>query len=287
MSASGCVSKCVGQAASSSAIWRFSSAMMPTAARVVAPNAAATGAGAASCSERSAARISRARAAILRLRPPRLSADWIAGRPRWAALLGGRCAPQHPQGIAVGQVLEGHQCGRVVLAQRAAQRVGVAGACPDQALMGPGEHLDRLRVETVAGDRAMVVPIGADQIGQQFGIGGIGFGPRDVVAVAIAGHRQRVDREHLIARRGQGSRPTGHGRSRCRSPPDRVPRRARRSARAAAGSRSAPRAVAAMPAAYQLRPSDTHRGGLPTSHRPRRSSITSSSTRLSLNLFRA
>ena len=53
----------------------------------------------------------------------------------------------------------------------------------------------------------MVVPVGAYQIGQQFGIGGIGFGARDVVAVAIAGHRQRVDREHLIAGRGQRPHP--------------------------------------------------------------------------------
>ena len=55
----------------------------------------------------------------------------------------------------------------------------------------------------VAGDRAVVVPIGAHQIGQQFGVPGIGFGARDVVAVAVAGHRQRVDRIHLIAGRGQ------------------------------------------------------------------------------------
>ena len=36
MSASGCVSKCSARVVSSSAIWRFSSAMMPTVARVVA-----------------------------------------------------------------------------------------------------------------------------------------------------------------------------------------------------------------------------------------------------------
>jgi hypothetical protein len=39
-----------------SAIWRFSSAMMLTVARVVAPNATATGPGALSCSVRSVAR---------------------------------------------------------------------------------------------------------------------------------------------------------------------------------------------------------------------------------------
>jgi len=55
---SGCASKCVASSASSSAIWRLSSMMMPTAARVVAANAAVTGVGAASCSVRSAAAIS-------------------------------------------------------------------------------------------------------------------------------------------------------------------------------------------------------------------------------------
>jgi len=58
MSASGCVSECVASCASSSVIWRLSSMMMPTAARVVTANAAVTEAGAASCSVRSAAAIS-------------------------------------------------------------------------------------------------------------------------------------------------------------------------------------------------------------------------------------
>ena len=73
--------------------------------------------------------------------------------------------------------------------------------------MCPGEHLDRLGLGAVAGDRAVVVPVGADQIGQQLGIAGIGFGARDVVAVAVAGHRQRVDRIHLIAGRAQRRHP--------------------------------------------------------------------------------
>ena len=93
MSASGCVSKWLARVVSSSLIWRFSSAMMPTAARVVAANAAVTVAGAASCSVPSAARISRARAAILRCRPPRLSADWIAVRRRWAPCWGWEPGP--------------------------------------------------------------------------------------------------------------------------------------------------------------------------------------------------
>ena len=73
--------------------------------------------------------------------------------------------------------------------------------------MSPGQYLDRVRLEAVAGDGAMVVPVGAHQIGQQFGIGGIGFGARDVMAVAIVGHRHRIDREHLIASRAQRPHP--------------------------------------------------------------------------------
>ena len=68
-----------------------------------------------------------------------------------------------------------------------------------------GENFDRFRIGAVAGDWAVVVPVGAYQIGQQFGIAGIGFGARDVVAVAVVGHRQRVDRIHLIT--GGGQRP--------------------------------------------------------------------------------
>jgi hypothetical protein len=64
MSASGCFSKCSAKVVSSSLIWRLSSAMMPTVARVVAANAAASGAGAVSCWVGSAARISRARGDI-------------------------------------------------------------------------------------------------------------------------------------------------------------------------------------------------------------------------------
>ena len=47
------------------------------------------------------------------------------------------------------------------------------------------------------------MPVGAHQIGQHLGVAGIGLRARDVVAVAIAGHRQRVDRVHLIAGRDQ------------------------------------------------------------------------------------
>jgi hypothetical protein len=65
--------------------------------------------------------------------------------------LGGKGASQYPEGVAVRQIVEGHQRGRVVLPQRRAQGVGVPRAGPNQALVCSGEHLDRLGVGAVAG----------------------------------------------------------------------------------------------------------------------------------------
>ena len=47
----------------------------------------------------------------------------------------------------------------------------------------------------------------ADDLGQEVRIGSIGLGSRGGVPLAVAGHRQRVDREHLVARRDQGGDP--------------------------------------------------------------------------------
>ncbi len=70
------------------------SAMMPTAARVVAANAAVTAEGAASCSARSTAAISSARASRLRCRPALLRADRIFDRLRCAASAGVGARPR-------------------------------------------------------------------------------------------------------------------------------------------------------------------------------------------------
>ncbi|MCW2592187.1 MAG: hypothetical protein JWQ86_4614 [Mycobacterium sp.] len=73
--------------------------------------------------------------------------------------------------------------------------------------MTTGQHLDCFGGIAVTGHHAMVVPVGTDQVGQQLGVGGVGLGPRDVVAVAVAGRSQRVDREHLVSGGGQGIDP--------------------------------------------------------------------------------
>jgi hypothetical protein len=105
----------------------------------------------------------------------RLSADRCAGRLNRAACSGvGR--NQHTQGIAVGEIPEGFQRGRVVLGATRRAAVGLAVTCPDQALVCPGQYCDCLGICAVAGDRAPVVSAGARQIGQQFGIAGMRFG---------------------------------------------------------------------------------------------------------------
>jgi hypothetical protein len=72
-------------------------------------------------------------------------------------------------------------------------------AGPDQALMGAGQHLDRLGQRTVAGDLAVVMAIGADQIGQHLGVPAVGLGPGAAVPVAVAAHGVRIDRIYLVA----------------------------------------------------------------------------------------
>jgi hypothetical protein len=70
-----------------------------------------------------------------------------------------------------------------------------------------GEDLDRLGFGAVAGYRAVVVPVGADQVGQQLGIARIGFRAGDLTAVAIACHGERVDHIHPLPGRTQGLHP--------------------------------------------------------------------------------
>jgi hypothetical protein len=121
-----------------------------------------------------------------------------------AALLGRRC--QRQQGKALGLAELGTKRGqraRVELSKRATQGVDVPLASPDQALVRAGQHLDRLHQRAVAGDLAMVVPVGADQIGQHLSVPTIGLGPRAAMATTVAAHHLRVDRVHLVAGRHQ------------------------------------------------------------------------------------
>ena len=76
-------------------------------------------------------------------------------------------------------------------------RVDVPLPAPDQALVRPGQHLDRLGQRAVAGDLAVVVPVGADQVGQHLGIPAVGLRPRAAVPAAVAADGLWVDRIDL------------------------------------------------------------------------------------------
>jgi hypothetical protein len=90
----------------------------------------------------------------------------------------GRRHLEHGQGVAAAHLgAEGGQRPRVELSQQAAELVDLPSAGPDQALVGAGQDLDRLGQLAVAGDGAVVVPVGPDQVGQDLGIGSIGLAP--------------------------------------------------------------------------------------------------------------
>jgi hypothetical protein len=50
----------------------------------------------------------------------------------------------------------------------------------------------------------MIVPVGADQVGQHLGIGCVGLGPGAVMAAAVAADHMPVDRTDLVASGHQG-----------------------------------------------------------------------------------
>ena len=60
------------------------------------------------------------------------------------------------------------------------------GAVPDQLLVGAGEDAHGGGLVAVAGDLAVVVAVGADEVGEQPGVAGVGLGAPDVVAITVA-----------------------------------------------------------------------------------------------------
>ena len=161
--------------------------MMPTVARLVAANAAVTVAAAASCSAPSATRISRRRYCVA-------ATAFERGLDRGQAQVGDLLGAGDP-----GPAPLGRRRGRGP--RRPPGRPGSIRAtlrralvCRVRVLVGAGENFDRFRIGAVAGQRAVVVPVGAYQIGQQLGVGGIGFGARDVVTVTVVGRSLPVAR---------------------------------------------------------------------------------------------
>ena len=136
---------------------------------------------------------------------PERGADLGDAQPRRLARAGR--AGQHAHGIAVGKLREGLQCTRKVLPERVAQPVDLADAVPDQLLVGAGEDAHSAGFVAVAGDLPVVVPVGADEVGEQPGVAGVGLGAADMVAVAVTRRRARVDGVDVVAGRDQGRDP--------------------------------------------------------------------------------
>jgi hypothetical protein len=65
--------------------------------------------------------------------------------------------------------------------------------------MRSSKNLDALGQGAVASDPAVVVAVGADELGEHLGVTRIGLRPREGVAVPVARRGPRVDRVHLIA----------------------------------------------------------------------------------------
>ena len=123
---------------------------------------------ASSCAARSPSTISAAVVSAPRCRPA--AALWRPGQ----SVAG---APRPGSGPARGsrerRGWRGHrrsQGAGVVLAQHRAQRVGLALPRPDHRLVGLGDDLDVLGDRGVPGDRAVMIPIETDKLGEHVGV---------------------------------------------------------------------------------------------------------------------
>ena len=130
------------------------------------------------------------------------------GQP--GGLGGGGCGRQDGARIGAGQPPAGQlgergDGGRVEVFEQVADLVADLLAGPHRVLLGPGQHPDGLGQLGVGGQRPVRVGIGAQDVGQQHRVGGIGFGPRHRIPCPIPRGGQRVDRiDHPagVAQRG-------------------------------------------------------------------------------------
>jgi hypothetical protein len=122
-----------------------------------------------------------------------------AGTADQLSLRWGRCQVQDGAGFPTGQLGEGGQEGRVVLAQHGAQLVGDLHPVPDRVLMRPGQYVNRLRQLRVHRQRPVSVWIGAQDVGQHERIPSVTLGPARRMPIPVTGDRQRVDRDQRDA----------------------------------------------------------------------------------------
>ena len=111
--------------------------------------------------------------------------SWLGQR---LAQRGGRRDREHRDRVSSGQILaERRQRGGVELPQHRPQLVGLPLPGPDHRLMGPCQRLDDLGALAVAGDRPMVVTVGADDLGEHVRVAGVALGARGGVPLADSG----------------------------------------------------------------------------------------------------
>ena len=129
--------------------------------------------------------------------PPQRGAD---RRPaQLGGLVGVGSAAQQLERVRGVQIGKRLQRGGEELPQRRPQSQHVTGAVPDQALVAAGGQLDRLTLVAVTGQRPMVCPVQAHDLGQHVRVRAVGLRARGGMPFPVAGHRHRVDRKHLVA----------------------------------------------------------------------------------------
>ena len=179
--------------------------------------------------------------------------DPAAGQPRRRAPGPGRAASSSSASAAVRSSKASSAAGKY---SRSADRS--RSTCrvpfPDQRLVRPGHDLDPPPPASLspATGRSWC-GVGADHVGQHVRVPGVALGPRRGVPLPVAGHLQRVDREHPVARPRPAPSPTGPGRSRSRPAPAR--RSAASARRRAAPTSACSRAIPATPSGSRALPS--------------------------------
>ena len=112
---------------------------------------------------------------------------------------------KHRQGLRSVQVIpKGLERCRVELPEDGAQGVHLALAGPDQVLMTSGEDLYRLGQFAVSGDQPVILPVGANQLGEHLGVARVGLGSRDGVAFPVPTGSKGIDRKQLVSAGNQG-----------------------------------------------------------------------------------
>jgi hypothetical protein len=83
----------------------------------------------------------------------------------------------------------------------------MTSALPDQRLVGPGDHLDRLGQLTVTGNLPQLMGVGANHVGQRVRVTGVTLGARHTVPLPVPRRLQRIDCENPVAGGNQRAHP--------------------------------------------------------------------------------